>query len=169
MFKKHHTTTLNFLLAIGIFVYLFFVLNNNLPMAIISLVLFLYVWILGKSYYKIFNIYDLLHKTGYIGILLAITYFFMFGIEEVPYPEGAILFHPQDIALSLLILIISNILVLYSNDGGFWAGYKYDNCPPKGTKTSPQTENVSTSKAIQKEKWEEATLEDLESGNFEPA
>ena len=116
MFKKHHTTALNFLLIIGIIIYLFFVFNHNLPMATISLILFLYAWIIGRVYYKTFDIYELLNKTGYLGALFAATYFFMFGIEEVPYPEGAIFFHSQAVAISLIVFIISHIVILYSKD-----------------------------------------------------
>ena len=174
MFKKHHTTALNFLLIIGIIIYLFFVFNNNLPMATISLILFLYAWIIGRAYYKTFDIHELLNKTGCIGVLFSITYFFMFGIEEVPYPEGAIFFHSQAIALSLIVFIVSHIVVLYSKD---WLNKNRPDCFESLDK--PETENVERAKEPRdkiftdiegkQEEWEEATLEDLESGNYEPA
>lgn len=173
MFKKHHTTAFNFLLVLGIIVYLFFVFNHNLPMATISLVLFLYAWIIGKAYYKTFDIYELLNKTGYLGALFAITCFFMFGIEEVPYPEGAIFFHSQAIALSLIVFIVSHIIILYSKDR------LNENIPDFFEPLEPETKNAESANEPRdktfkdivgvQEEWEEATLKDLESGNYEPA
>jgi len=167
MFKKHHTTAFNFLLAIGTIVYLFFVFNHNLPMAMIAFILFLYVWIIGKSYYKSFDIYELLNKTGYFGALFAITFFFMFGIEEVPYPEGAIVFHPKEIALSLIVFIVSHIIVLYSKDWLSALREAEEENHENTISTAPTTNKVLVPRGNQAEGWEEATLEDLESGNFE--
>ena len=173
MFKKHHTTALNFLLIIGIIIYLFFVFNHNLPTATISLILFLYAWIIGRAYYKTFDIHELLNKTGCIGVLFSITYFFMFGIEEVPYPEGAIFFHSQAIALSLIVFIVSHIIILYSQNR------LNENSPDFFESLEPETENAESANELrdkifkdivgEQEEWEEATLEDLESGNYEPA
>jgi len=150
---------LNLLLIAGLIFYLCFVINNNLAVATISLLLFLYVWILGNMYHDKFNIYDLIHISGYVGLLFSITYFFMYGVEEVPYPEGAIMFHSPEIAFSLFVCFISTVIVLYA---------KFSS-PPKAV---PQTEKrrplpQKQHEEIKREEWEEATLEDLESGAFE--
>ena len=162
MFKKYNTITLNFLLIAGFVFYLFFVINNNLSIAIISLILSLYIWVLGNTYYNKFNIYHLIHISGYIGLLFSITCFFMYGVEEVPYPEGAIIFHAPEIAFSFLVCFISSVVILHEKARG-----TPEEEQPGADLTPPPFIQHPTE--IIKEEWEEATLEDLESGNFEPA
>jgi len=159
MFKKHHTTILNFLLITGLVFYLFFIIQNNLSLATISIILFLYVWIIGNIYCESFNVYHLIKVSGCVGVLYAVTYFFMYGIEEVPYPEGAIMFYPHEIALSMIICFISTIIVLFV----------------QFNKPTFQTKQLSLNyveepeqKEIQGSEWQEATPDDLESGQFEP-
>ena len=83
-------------------------------------------------------------------MMLAITYFFMHGIEELPYPEGAILFNSEEIAKSIFVFFISSIVFINKT---FFA---FQNKTEKPTATTSNN------------KWEQATMEDLASGNFEP-
>jgi len=89
--------------------------------------------------------------------LFSITFFLSFGLEEIPYPEGAIMFHSKPIAISLMIFFISSLPLLYKHA---------DNqigCSNKNVNTLSNQE-----KDQHNEGWEEATLEDLESGNYDP-
>ena len=46
--------------------------------------------------------------------MLAVSCFFLYAVEEVPFPEGAIIFHAEEIAISLVIFFISSLCFLYS-------------------------------------------------------
>ena len=105
MITKNHKTILNIILCIGLIVYFLFVFENKLSTAVISLILFLYFWILGRMYFGSFKLTSLFYLMSFTGILFSKTYFFIYGVEEVPFPEGAIVFHSQEIAISLLIFL----------------------------------------------------------------
>ena len=153
MLRKNHTTILNAILALGIIFYLIFVFNYNLPMGIITLILFLYMWIIGKMYFKTFETDSFFRLVSFVGVLLSFSSFFLYGVEEVPYPEGAIIFHSEGIALSFILFFVSTMFFLYKP-------------PKKAEKNVVHSENIAAEN-IKKEKWEEATIEDLQSGKFE--
>jgi len=149
------------MLCFGLAVYLFFVFDYKLPTAAISLVLFLYFWIIGRIYFGSFKLNSLLSLISGSGVLFSITYFFLYGVEEVPFPEGAILFHSQEIAISFVIFFISTVFILYVKE-------------IQNTQQAPDEKVQATPALLQKpkkrstkENWEEATLDDLNSGNFE--
>ena len=85
--------------------------------------------------------------------------FFLNGVEEVPFPEGAVVFHAEGIAQALFLLflcIVPTVLKLV----------------PKNTiiMKSPVDNKYKSSEVKgnnQSDDGEEATIEDLESGNFE--
>jgi len=90
----------------------------------------------------------------------------MNGIEEVPFPKGAIQFKLDGIAQSLLIFFIFTIPLIIFN---------------KPKKTHSISERVETNINLDpfhpiinesidnnNEEWEEATIEDIESGKYEP-
>ena len=161
MITKNHKTILNIILCFGLAVYLFFVFDYKLPTAAISLVLFLYFWIIGRIYFGSFKLNSLLSLISGSGMLFSITYFFLYGVEEVPFPEGAILFHSQEIAISFVIFFISTVFILYVKE-------------IQNTQQAPDDKVQATpvllqkpNKSSTKENWEEATLDDLNSGNFE--
>ena len=80
----------------------------------------------------------------------------------MPFPEGAVVFHSQEIAISLIVFFISTIFLLY---------VKETQAEAQEIKELEQnkafiSENSKT-KTQKNENWEEATLDDLNSGNFE--
>ena len=90
---------------------------------------------------------------SFAGFLVAISVFFLFGIEEIPYPIGAIVFHSEGIASSLVIGLFSlfPVIILY-------------NINIQSLKISPKNDN---SKIETNDEWELATDEDLDSEEFE--
>ena len=162
MFQKHHTTIFNFLLIFGFGLYLFFVINKDLSIATIALIFFIYIWAIGHICLGTLNIDSLIHVSTFSGAIFALTYFSLFGIEEVPYPEGAIVFHSQEIALSLTIFFISSIIFLYYNR------LRLQDDKNKKTIHNLNENHKPFLKTTCNQNWEEATLEDLESGKFEP-
>ena len=157
MIKKHTNTILNLILIAGIAIYILLTTANNLSNAIIWTIFVLYVWVFLSLYLGKFNFQKLLKICCYVGILFSITFFITFGLEEIPYPEGALLFHSKPIAISLLIFFISSLPLIYK------IAANQDGVEDKKTNTVFKQEQQSV-----KEKWEEATLDDLESGNYEP-
>ena len=95
------------------------------------------------------------------GFLLSIAIFFIFGVEEVAHPLGAIVFHLGGIAGSLGIALFSlfPILILYQlNNKGL--PIRKNNKQNKPTNTNFESE-------IESDDWEIVSEEDLKSGNFE--
>ena len=157
MIKKHTNTILNLILIAGLAIYILLTTANNLSIAIIWTIFVLYGWVFLSLYLGNFNFQKLLKICCYVGILFSITFFITFGLEEIPYPEGALLFHSKPIAISLLVFFISSLPLIYK------IADNQDCVEDKKTKTAFNQEQQSV-----KEKWEEATLDDLESGNYEP-
>ena len=85
------------------------------------------------------------------GIALAISFFFLKGVEELPYPEGALMFHVDGIAKSFFLFFICTIPIILLR--------------LKDRKIILQKRKKQHKK---EELWEEATPEDLQSGNYEP-
>ena len=162
MIIKNHKTILNIILCIGLIVYFLFVFENKLSTAVISLILFLYFWILGRMYFGSFKLTSLFYLMSFTGILFSKTYFFIYGVEEVPFPEGAIVFHSQEIAISLLIFFISTIFLLYGNEKQIDVQETNEQEQKKIFISEDPKPKSQTN-----EKWEEASLDDLNSGNFE--
>ena len=89
---------------------------------------------------------------------MAITLFFLIGVEEVPYPEGALIFHIRGISQSLILFFISSIPMLLLNKKTI--NYNLSLFKNADTK-SPNTQKQDS------ELWEEASLEDINSGKYE--
>ena len=157
MIKKHTNTILNFVLVCGLAIYIFLTITSGLSSATIWTIVVLYVWVLASLYLKEFNFQKFITICCYVGFLFSITYLLSFGLEELPYPEGAIMFHSKPIAVSLLFCFISTIPLLYR-------------MTEKPQHLPDQNAQPTLKKETQKfnEKWEEATLDDLESGEYEP-
>ena len=157
MIRKHTNTILNLILIAGLAIYILLTTAKSLSIAIIWIIFVLYGWVFLSLYLGNFNFQKLLKICCYVGILFSITFFITFGLEEIPYPEGALLFHSKPIAISLLIFFISSLPLIYK------IADNQDGAEDKKTNTVFNQEQQSV-----KEKWEEATLDDLESGNYEP-
>ena len=156
MIKKNTNTILNLILIAGLAIYILLTTANNLSNAIIWTIFVLYVWFFLSLYLNKFNFQKLLKICCYAGILFSITFFITLGLEEIPYPEGALLFHSKPIAISLLIFFISSLPLIYK------IADNQEGDEDKKTNIVFNQEQQSV-----KEKWEEATLDDLESGNYE--
>ena len=103
------------ILIIGLFAFIVSISNNNLNFALIYLSTTLIFWVL---YGLLLDAFDVRIFAGIIsasGFLIAISILFMFGIGEVPFPVGAIIFHSGGIAIALSIGLFSlfPILILY--------------------------------------------------------
>ncbi len=148
------------ILVIGVFAFIISIFNNNLNFALIYLTTTLIFWVLYGLFLDLFDVKIFAGIISGSGFLVAISVLFLFGIEEVPYPVGAILFHSIGFAGALGIGFFSlfPILTLYQMDIAkkqqkIKVGQKF---PEK--KPEPK---------IFSEEWEMATEDDLQSGEFD--
>ena len=148
------------ILAIGIGSFILSISNNDLNYALIFLTAAL---ILSVLYALLLDAFDVRIFAGVIsasGFLVAISVLFMFGIEEVPYPIGAIVFHSGGLAGALGIGFFSciPILILYqtSNINSL-----------KHTQIKHHVSNNEVKPVIFSEDWELASDHDLISDKFE--
>ena len=99
-----------------------------------------------------------------IGILIAISIFFIHGIEEVPLPVGAIIFKAEGIAQSLLVFFVFTVpLIIYKHQNTIFESSYNQNKQESNSKS----DSVKFTEPTTNEEWEEATIEDLQSGDFE--
>ena len=148
------------ILVIGVFAFIISIFNNNLNFALIYLTTTLILWVLYGLFLDMFDVKIFAGIISGSGFLVAISVLFMFGIEEVPYPVGAIVFHSIGFAGALGIGLFSlfPILILYQMDN-----------PKKQQKIKVGQESPikKSEPKIFSEEWEMATEEDLQSGEFD--
>ena len=117
-------------------------------------------WVL---YGLFLDVFDGKYFAGIIsatGFLLAVSVLFMYGIEEVPYPEGAIIFHSVGFAGALGIGLFSLFPILILHQMGTLKIQKKKSDRTEFSIDEPESEIFS-------EEWEMASEDDLHSGEFE--
>ncbi len=164
--NKDHISSI--ILFFGAAFYLFYVhAFEFIPSAIILLVTIL-LWISVNLYFDSFNKAAFSRLLCFIGVIFSISLFLFFGIEELPYPQGALKIHTSGIALSLFSVLVSVIplLLITENDS-------YQNNDPvyvEDTNYSSNTssDNTNSSSNFNEDEWEVATEDDFsEDGDFE--
>ena len=141
-------------LVIGLVVYAFCIINNtNVELyGGLTLMITLSSWACIKIGLESFKITDFIRLFAVAGYIFAITVFFFSAVEEVSFPEGAIVFHMSQIVRSISIAFIASLPLLYF----------YDN--REITKSAVSKKNTDDPS---KDNWEAATQEDLDSGQWE--
>ena len=148
------------ILIIGLILFFSYLVDNNLNLALVSLTSALILWVIYGLLLDVFDVRIFAWVISLSGFLLALSVFFVFGVEEMPHPIGAIVFHAGGIAGSLgigffslfpLLIIhqlnsqnISTKPVVLINEDGF-----------------PAIPNLES------DDWELATEEERQSGEFE--
>ena len=148
------------ILVIGLLLFFSSLLNNHLNLSLIYLTSTLIIWVL---YGLILDDFDVRIFAGVIsatGFLLAISVFFLYGVEEVPHPVGAIVFHAGGIAgaLGMGLFSLFPLLIIHQLSS-------------KKT-TSPATHKLnendaSTDPELDSDEWEFAAEDELQSGEWE--
>ena len=149
----------SFFLVLGYLVYFIMLFKTSFAMSAIWMMILIYLWLATSLYLNIYSPNSFIKILSSSGVLVALSMFFLNGVEEVPFPEGAVVFHAEGIAQALFLLflcIVPTVLKLV----------------PKNTIIMESlVDNKSKSSEVkgnnQSGDWEEATIEDLESGNFE--
>ena len=148
------------ILVIGLILFFSSLVNNNLNLALVSLTSTLIFWVVYGLLLDTFDVRIFSWVISTAGFLLAISIFFLYGVEEVPHPIGAIVFHMGGIAGALGIGLFSLFPLLIMHQ-----------LSSKKT-TSPATHQLNENDThpdpeLDSDEWEFATEEELESGEFE--
>ncbi len=151
----------NTILALGFLCYMLYIYTTQFIPATIVMSIVLLVWIAFNCYFDLFDPKLLSKVLSISGIVLSISIFFIFGIEEIPFPVGAIVFHGYGISIALLVLLFSLLPILF---------FPHKNIlPPQSqSKSLPRKESAEDNYDID-DHWEVATEDDLESGDYEVA
>ena len=132
----------------GGLVYMNLALFSNFNYALFSLVITLFTFVIFSLIVDLFNIKEFIIILSTCGIILSITTFFYYGVEEVAYPYGAILFHFEGILKSLIVLFVSLLPILFLYKGN---------------------DKVNNRLVVDynDSEWEVATSDDLDSGQYD--
>ena len=144
------------ILAVGLFFFLLSMANNKFNFALISISTTLIFWVLYSLMFNSFNIRIFSWIISCSGFLVAIGIFVIFGIEEVPYPAGAIIFHSDGFAAALSIAFLSFFPLLFSDHSSKIITNEKNNY--KETTEKP---------TLMGDDWEVATDDDVLSDDFD--
>ena len=147
------------ILVIGLILFFSSLLNNNLNLALVYLTSTLIFWVLYGLLLDDFDVRIFAWVISATGFLLAISIFFIYGVEEVPHPVGAIVFHAGGIAgaLGMGLFSLFPLLIMHQLSSD-----KTISITPviNENDTPPEPE-------LESDDWEFATEEELESGEFD--
>lgn len=156
------------ILGIGLLGFLILLSQNEFTIAISILLSSLIFWI-GYSLlmedepdFKTFSFVF----TG-AGLLVSLAIFSHFGVEKVAYPKGAIQFHSNGIAIALAVILFTLIpaVMVKAISGTKILPSIPNNIASQKTQTPPKS--MEKEIYIDDDIWEEATEEDLISGEYE--
>ena len=128
------------IIALGFLVYICLIVSTSLATASLWVLFTIYLWLISSLYLLCFS-----------GIILSVSFFFLQGVEELPYPKGALMFHVEGIAKAAFLFFICTVPVIL---------LKTKKTQSNKSSLLEQKENI--------EMWEKASEKDLQSGNYEP-
>ena len=148
------------ILIIGLILFFSSLLNNNINLALVYLTCALILWVLFGLLLDTFDVQIFSWIISSAGFLLALSVFFLYGVEEVAHPIGAIVFHSGGIAGSLGIGLFSlfPLLIIHQLNS-------------QNTTQKPgfvnNIEELPPEPELESDDWEMVTEEELKSGEFE--
>ena len=150
---------------LGIILFPIILLKTTLSLGVVWLIFILYFWLTIAIILTTYNVRDFLYSVCFIGIIISFSIFFLHGLEELAFPQGAIMFKIEGIAQALLIFFIFTVpLIIYHNS------LEINTMPPIHN-TATHSGNQNTKQPHQKnqtdENWEEASIKDIESVSYE--
>ena len=148
------------ILVIGLILFFSSLVNNNLNLALVSLTSTLIFWVVYGLLLDTFDVRIFSWVISTAGFLLAISIFFLYGVEEVPHPIGAIVFHMGGIAGALGIGLFSLFPLLIMHQLSSDKTTPISTPIVKENDTAPEPE-------LESDDWEFATEDELQSGEFE--
>ena len=147
------------ILAGGLFLYLWNITDNQFTYATIFMAGSILLWMLVGFSTDSFDNKEFAQVLSGAGFLLAVSVFFLYGLEEMPYPTGAIVFHSDGIAKALGLGIAASLPLLFG----------IVKVETNKTDAQASTASVSTEPMVivDHEDFELADVEDLTSGEFD--
>ena len=148
------------ILFIGLILFFSSLLNNNINLALVSLTCALIFWVLFGLLLDTFDVQIFSWIISSAGFLLALSIFFLYGVEEMAHPIGAVVFHSGGIAGSLGIGLFSlfPLLIIHQLNS-------------QNTTQKPglvnNIEELPPEPELESDDWEMATEDELKSGEFE--
>ena len=140
----------------GFFLYLWNIISSEFVYATIFMTGTILLWMFVGFTTNTFNQNEFAKVLSGAGFLLALSVFFLYGLEEMPYPAGAIVFHSDGIAKALGLGIAAFLPLLF------------------GIEEVSSTASITTQKNSQKqtvvlddEDYELADNNDLTSGEWD--
>jgi len=144
--------------TLGLIFYCVLLSNAMLSWSIVWLLFIIYAWLIISVVFQNYFFKHFLYLLCFSGIWVSLTWLFIKGIEEVPLPRGAFLFKVEGVVPSIILFMLFTIpLIVYH------FGFERQAAPQKPIKKTPNTKK----KSEKNNDWEEASIEDIESGNFE--
>ena len=158
----------SFFLVLGYLVYFIMLFKTSFAMSAIWMMILIYLWLATSLYLNIYSPNSFIKILSGSGVLVALSMFFLNGVEEVPFPEGAVVFHAEGIAQSVFLLFLCSVPMLFKliPEQAQTTSVAEQKLVQKGTDQLTQEPQTPEEQA-QSNDWEEATVEDLESGDFE--
>ena len=148
------------IIVIGLILFFSSLVDNNLNLALVSLTSALILWVIYGLLLDVFDVRIFAWVISLSGFLLALSVFFVFGVEEIPHPIGAIVFHTGGIAGSLGIGFFSlfPLLIIHQLNS-------------QNISTKPRVlmneDGFPAIQNLESDDWELATEEERRSGEFE--
>ena len=148
------------ILLVGLILFFSSLIDNNLNLALVSLTSTLIIWVIYSLLFDVFDVQIFAWVISLSGFLLALSVFFVFGIEEMPHPIGAIVFHAGGIASALGISLFSlfPLLIIHQLNSHNISTEPGVLINQDGSPVIPELDD---------DDWELTTEEDLHSGKFD--
>ena len=148
------------ILVIGLLLFFSTLLNNHLNLSLIYLTSTLIIWVLYGLILDDFDVRIFAWVISATGFLLAISVFFLYGVEEVPHPVGAIVFHAGGIAgaLGMGLFSLFPLLIIHQLSSKKTPSLATHELNENDTAPDPELDS---------DEWEFATEDELQSGEFE--
>tara|TARA_B100001029_G_C14990315_1_gene411627 strand:- start:618 stop:1094 length:477 start_codon:yes stop_codon:yes gene_type:complete len=143
-------------IILGYILYIVILVVSSLTAAILWIIFNIYIWLACSIALKTYNVKSFIYILCYSGISIAISIFFISGVEQLAYPEGALMFNVDNIMKACLLFFVSTIPIII---------FAYNSNPI--SESANKEPAVINNKKNNREDWEEATLEDVRSGDYE--
>jgi len=144
---KHNIPSIT--IALGYFVYILLIIQTTFSIAALWMMFVVYVWLLSAICLGKYTFNSFLYIVCSSGIALSVAFFFLQGVEELPFPEGALMFHADGIAKAFFLFFVCTVPMIIM---------KFHN---------NKRCQLSKKENKEQEAWEQASPEDIRSGNYE--
>ena len=151
---------LKIIFALGLIFYCVLLSNAMLSWSIVWLLFIIYAWLITAIIFQNYLFKHFLYILCFSGIWVSLTWFFIKGIEEVALPRGAFLFKAEGVVPSIILFMLFTIpLIVYHF--GFETQKSSQKPIAKPLDSKKEFKNTNNND------WEEASIEDIEGGEFE--